>query len=91
MYGLKARCRPSPRRLGILPKTKITDWQRLELLTLYVAGFREEACELALSLGLTKNYAGVLNNRMYRKVNRIFIQNSRWMRAIENAKKRKQL
>ncbi len=64
---------------------KITDEQRLELLTMYAAGFREEARAYALSLGLTEFYATVLYNRMCDKIlhrkRRKHTQS--WLRAVE--------
>ena len=60
---------------------------RLQLLTMYAAGFEKEAQDYALKLGCTKNYAAVLHARMARQLSRKHIQYSdKWLRAIQNGK-----
>lgn len=66
---------------------KISFIERLQLLTMYVAGFEKEAQDYALKLGCVKNYAGVLHNKMVRKLSCKHIKHSdKWLRAIENGK-----
>lgn len=72
-----------------MPLNKIDDWQRLELLTIYVVGFIEESKALSVSYGCNRNYPTVLFNKMNRKLNGqgMTEKSKRWQRAIENAKR----
>jgi len=66
---------------------KISFIERLQLLTMYAAGFEKEAQDYALKLGCTKNYAAALHAKMVRKLSYKQIKHSvKWLRAISNGK-----
>ena len=65
---------------------KLTDLERLQLLTMYAAGFREEAWQYAMELGVSKHYATVLYARFLRPYQRRKYLVSKWEKALKIGK-----